>query len=116
MERGAIDCARVRRDIFLLPVCRQSPRGHRVHNAAYAPKAAISENRTRSTIVRANLRSSIFLAFSRAALLSPTICVGARKPNLVEDTPNYCIHDCGYGTGTAVERRNRRQHNRSRLE
>src|ERR1700688_4141341 len=111
-ERRAIDCAKARRCNFPLPLSQRPPRGRRFYNAAYVPRAATNEIQTRSTIARADLRSSTFWAFRRGAFLTPTICSGIRQPNLVENAPNYCVHHCGYGTWPPVEEGNTWKKNR----
>src|SRR5437899_7725859 len=118
MERSVIDCARVLRYNFRSLACRRCLPGRRFHNAAYAPRSAASEIQTRLTIAQAYLRSSTFLSrgFCRGGLFAPAVGARIRQPDLIENAPHDCVHDCGYGTGTAVERRNSWENNRSGFE
>jgi len=68
------------------------------------------------TTALASLNLQFFLRFAGTLFFCPTIRVSAGQPNLIENTPNHCVNDCYYGPRTAVERRDRRQHNRPGLE
>src|SRR5437762_5069692 len=97
MGKSIIDCARAHRCNFLSPVCRGYLPDRRFHIEVCAPRAVASEIQTRSTIAQAYLRSSTFPSqtFGRSAFASPTVCARTRQPNLIKNTPDDCVHDCG---------------------